>query len=96
MDGGDHGRAAQLREGEWQPIEMVVNKVEVGGATQGMSNVERLPHPPVQTGVLLVGTRTDPVELRPGQRIEGCEEGYVQPALDQAVGQQPGDELHGP
>ena len=62
MDRGHHRRLCEFREGERQPVEVVVDQVELRRAAQGVSDVERLPHSPIDLALLLVGPLADPVQ----------------------------------
>ena len=58
------GASRQARERERQPVEVVVDQVELGRAAQGVGDVQRLPDTAVDLVVLLVGPLADSVERR--------------------------------
>ena len=56
------GAAAVRGEGERQPVEVVVDQVELGRAAERVRDVHRLPDAAVELGVLRVRPRADAVE----------------------------------
>ena len=82
---GDERRPDVGGEGEGQPVEVVVDEVEVAGARQRVGHVERLPDAPVHRGVFGVALGADPVEGRRGLRIERREQRHVDAPRDQSL-----------
>lgn len=88
MHGGEQRRAAVIRERQWQPVEMVVDDVEVTRARQGMRDVQRLGHPAVRGRIVGVPPFAHAVEPGRGDRIQCREECHVHARGCEAVGEQ--------
>ncbi len=96
MDGRHHRRPRVLAEGERQPVEVVVHQVELARPGQCVRDVQRLPDPAVQLGILRVAVRADAVESGRRHRVERGEERDIDSSRDQPLGQQAGDRLPRP
>lgn len=66
MDGGDQRCRTEAVESQRQPIQLVVNQIELGGSPEGVGNVQCLPHPSVHVGIACIAVRTDTVQLGSG------------------------------
>ena len=88
VDRSDDRRVDQPREAERQEVEAVVDEVELGGALEYGGDVQALPHLRVDGGVFRVSAWGAPDQASFGDRVSGGEEGDVEPALDQALGQE--------
>ena len=81
-------RLHQPRESERHEVGLIVNEVELARALEDMGDVEHLPHLGVDGGVLGIGRRADAGELARRQAILGGEQGDVDAARHQGLGQQ--------
>ena len=70
--------ARQCAESQRQPVEVVVNQVELADRAN-VAHVQRLPDLAVPAAVHLVPLRADTVERGGRLRVEGGEEGDVEP-----------------
>jgi hypothetical protein len=86
----------ELLERDRQPVEVVVDDVEVSRALEGVRHVQRLPNATVERRVFRVAVGTHAVQLRRGLRIEGGEQRHVDAARVEATGEQSGDSLPRP
>ncbi len=93
VDRRHHRRLHQPREGERHEIGLVVNEVELARALEDMGDVEHLPHLGVDAGVLGIGRRADAGELARGRAVLRGEQGDVDAARHQRLGQQAGHQL---
>jgi hypothetical protein len=96
VDGRHQGHAQLLGEGERQPVQMAVHQVESGRRRERVRDVQRLPDAAVHRRVVGIAVRGHAVEGRGGHGVERREEGDVDPAPDEPLGQQARDELPGP
>jgi len=81
-------RVYQPREGERHEIGLVMNEVELAGTLEDMGDVEHLPHLGVNGGVLGIGRRADAGQLARGPAVFRGEQGDVDAARHQRLGQQ--------
>ena len=88
MDRCHHRGPDQPREGERYEIGLVVNKVELTGPLKDMGDVEHLPHLCVDRGIFGIGRRANAIQ--PGCRpaIQCGEQGDVDTARHQRLGQE--------
>ncbi len=96
MDRRDQRSLRERLERERQPVEVVVDDVELVGALERMGDVECFPDSAVDGRVLRVAGGADAVELRRRLRVEGREERHVDAARVEPGGDQPGDTLPRP
>ena len=73
-----------------------MHKLELARPGQCMRDVQCLPDPPVQLGVLRVAVRADAIESRRRHRVERREKSDIDSARDKPLGQQAGDRLPRP
>ena len=96
VDGRDHRRPRVLAKCERQPVEVVMDKLELARSGQRMRDVQRLPDPAVHLGVLRVAVRADAVENRRRHRIERGEKCDIDSSRDKPLSEQAGDRLPRP
>ena len=88
VDRRHHRRLHQPREGERHEVGLVVNEVELARALEDMGDVEHLPHLGVDGGVLGIGRRAHAGQLARRLAVLGGEQGDVDAARHQRLGQQ--------
>ena len=88
-------RLHQPREGERHEVGLVVNEVELARALEDMGDVQHLPHLGVDGRVLGIGRRADAAQLARRQAVLGGEQGDVDAARHQRLGQQARHQLPG-
>ena len=93
VDRRHHRRLHQPREGERHEIGLVVNEIELARALEDMGDVEHLPHLGVDGRVLGIGRRAHAGERARGLAVLGGEQGDVDAARHQRLGQQARDQL---
>ena len=82
------GVSHQPREGERHEIGLVVNEIELACALEDMGDVEHLPHLGVDGGVLGIGRGAHAGQLARRLAVLGGEQGDVDTARHQRLGQQ--------
>ncbi len=87
------GVSTSPREDQRHEVGLVVDQVELAGALEQMGDVQRFPHLGVERLVLRIAARHDAIELAGGHAVERREQGDVDAARDQRLGQQAGDQL---
>ena len=96
MDRRDERRAREAVEREREPVEVVVDEIELARSPERMRHVQRLPHATVERVVLGVAVGTDAVELRRRLGIERGEQRHVDTLGLEAGGDEPGHALPRP
>ncbi len=84
-----HDRGSdQPREGERDEIGLVVNEIELTSLLKDVGDMEHLPHFCVDRGILGIGRRADGIEPACRPAVLGGEQGDVDTARDQGLGQE--------
>src|SRR5438552_15401141 len=96
MDRRDQRRRNEPAVAERQEVVMVVDEIEARGLLEGVRDVERLPHLGIERLVLGERARADPIQPRARETVRGREQRYVEPPLDQPLGEKGHDALPRP
>jgi len=88
VDRRNERRAGESLERDRQPVEVIVDDVEVARALERMRDVQRLPDPSVEGRVFGVAVRAHAVQLRGGLGVERRIERHVDTARVQPGGEQ--------
>jgi hypothetical protein len=93
VDRRHHRCLHQPREGERHEIGLIVNEVELGRALKDMGDVEHFPHLGVDGGIFGIGRQADAGQLARRLAVLRGEQGDVDTARDQRLGQQAAHQL---
>jgi hypothetical protein len=84
MDRRQERRLDVLRERERQPVEVVVDEIELAGAAERVRDVQRLADAAVEPWIFRIAGGANAVERRRCERVERREERDVYAARDQS------------
>ena len=96
MNRRDHRCSPLSCECEGQPVEVVVDQVELGRARERVCDMQRLPDPAIHPCLPFVADRAHAIEVRGSLRVERGEERHVDAARDEPLCDQARDLLPGP
>jgi hypothetical protein len=96
VDRRHHRRRDQIGEGVRREIGLVVDQVELAGALEDAARDARFPHLGVDRRIFLIAARHHAGERAARDRILRGEQGHVDAARDQRLGEQAGHQLPRP